>query len=314
MGAPLVGALEEDFPLRPELAPVLIPANINLWMGRSRDGASSGLHHDYHDNLYLLLRGRKCFDLFSPKHAEALYPRGDLVRVHKNGRINYAGKETFADGHDEASEKAVAAFKQLKAAEMDAEDEDEDKLDAALEAVLDAEMAGQDDEDFDDDFDDEEDDCEPSFGDGDEGTDDPRALGAALDFSERSAGEAALGKPKAEGANGGRGAAEEQEKTPPDNFSRIDLSQPREAILRGFPRFHEAKQLECEFQEGSMLYLPAGWFHNVTSFSGEDKSGVHMALNYWFHPPDGTGLAKPYSTDFWQEAFAERFGPDGPGL
>ncbi len=48
-----------------------------------------------------------------------------------------------------------------------------------------------------------------------------------------------------------------------------------------------------------MLYLPASWYHEVTSSSlpplgdqqnlnGQkaDINKVHMALNYWFHPPD----------------------------
>ena len=29
--------------------------------------SSSGLHHDFHDNLYILLRGRKRFHLWSPE-------------------------------------------------------------------------------------------------------------------------------------------------------------------------------------------------------------------------------------------------------
>lgn len=35
----------------------------NVWIGSSADGSSSGLHHDFHDNLYSLLRGRKRFRL-----------------------------------------------------------------------------------------------------------------------------------------------------------------------------------------------------------------------------------------------------------
>lgn len=62
MSAPL-DKLKGDFPLRPALAGALIPQNVNLWMGHSKKGAgsSSGLHHDFHDNLYLLLRGKKTF-------------------------------------------------------------------------------------------------------------------------------------------------------------------------------------------------------------------------------------------------------------
>jgi hypothetical protein len=91
--SPPVSQLLGDFPLRPSLLPALVPQNMNLWMGRTQEGSSSGLHHDYHDNLCespagyddrvivactlwndlqadILLRGRKRFRLFSPADAE----------------------------------------------------------------------------------------------------------------------------------------------------------------------------------------------------------------------------------------------------
>ena len=43
-----------------------------------------------------------------------------------------------------------------------------------------------------------------------------------------------------------------------------------------------------EIDPGEMLYLPASWWHEVTSSSPDNnKSNVHMAFNYWFYPPDG---------------------------
>jgi hypothetical protein len=71
---------------------------------------------------------------------------------------------------------------------------------------------------------------------------------------------------------------------------------------------------------GECLYLPAGWFHNVTSFSVAQGSssesaapvpphageGGHLAFNYWFHPPDTADFEKPYSTTFWEEDWAAR--------
>ena len=53
-------------------------------------GASSGLHHDFHDNLYVLLRGRKCFRLYPPDQAKRMYTHGRIAKVHANGRIVYA--------------------------------------------------------------------------------------------------------------------------------------------------------------------------------------------------------------------------------
>ena len=52
-------------------------------------GASSGLHHDFHDNLYILLRGRKRFRLYPPEQAKRMYTHGRIAKVHANGRIVY---------------------------------------------------------------------------------------------------------------------------------------------------------------------------------------------------------------------------------
>ena len=61
----------------------------DTWCGLHA-GASSGLHHDFHDNLYVLLRGRKRFRLYSPDHAKRMYTHGRIAKVHANGRIVYA--------------------------------------------------------------------------------------------------------------------------------------------------------------------------------------------------------------------------------
>jgi hypothetical protein len=69
-------------------------------MGNSMDGSSSGLHHDYHDNLYVLVHGSKHFRLFSPADAARMYVHGDVAVVHPNGRICYDGLVTLPDGTD----------------------------------------------------------------------------------------------------------------------------------------------------------------------------------------------------------------------
>lgn len=50
-----------------------------------------------------------------------------------------------------------------------------------------------------------------------------------------------------------------------------------------------------DLKAGDMLYLPTSWFHEVTSFSDEGDD-VHIALNYWFHPPDSAlqRFERPY--------------------
>lgn len=59
---------------------------VNVWMGASVAGASSGLHHDFHDNLYVLLAGTKRFRLFPPALADRMYTCGAVDRIHPNGR------------------------------------------------------------------------------------------------------------------------------------------------------------------------------------------------------------------------------------
>jgi len=55
-------------------------------------GASTGLHHDFHDNLYVLLRGCKRFRLFPPSSAPDMYLPSRLTHIHHNGRIVYDGQ------------------------------------------------------------------------------------------------------------------------------------------------------------------------------------------------------------------------------
>ena len=49
--SPLMKVLKADFAHRPSLMGNLVPQNINLWMGNNKDGASSGLHHDYRESI-----------------------------------------------------------------------------------------------------------------------------------------------------------------------------------------------------------------------------------------------------------------------
>ncbi|EST06887.1 JmjC [Kalmanozyma brasiliensis GHG001] len=82
-------ALSNDFPSKPQLLGNLVLQQCNLWLGNSKEGKSSGLHHDFHDNLYVLLSGYKRFLLFPPSAHRYLHPRGFIDRVHHNGLIVY---------------------------------------------------------------------------------------------------------------------------------------------------------------------------------------------------------------------------------
>lgn len=73
------------------------------------------------------------------------------------------------------------------------------------------------------------------------------------------------GKPKAAAAAVAGGGEDEP---PPPSFSRVDLSLPAAELKRRFPLFPGAgAAVVAEVAAGQCLYLPAGWFHEVTSYS-----------------------------------------------
>jgi hypothetical protein len=134
-----------EYPLRPLILGNLVPQMVNLWIGSSRDGTSSGLHHDYHDNLYILLKGRKRFTLFSPNDAENLYINSTPSQIHPNGLINY-DHPTRADGvglKETAQYSLNIAKRNLQKLKEDPDTqpeqltEAEDKLERAMEDILD---------------------------------------------------------------------------------------------------------------------------------------------------------------------------------
>lgn len=70
-----------------------------------------------------------------------------------------------------------------------------------------------------------------------------------------------------------------------------------------FPGFLLLNKLEVWLDPGDMLYLPCGWFHEVTSYS-TDVSSAHIALNWWFVPP-ATSDDIPYPDEHWKQDFAK---------
>jgi hypothetical protein len=339
-------------PIRPTIAGNLVPANVNVWMGNSPEASSSGLHHDHHDNLYVLLRGRKRFELYSPAELGSMYTVGHPTRVHANGRINYAESGiTEADG-DDGSAPARVATRRVRAAELELEAAEEaveraaaanaaasesakrrlqlaeTALDDAMDAVINHSGRGdEDDEDEDgamfsgiglhDSFDDMSDSDLDQHA---SSSDDDGCSGDLQGNNDRSGwrnGDASV----ARASKRAEEAEEEEENGDPPSFSRVDR-----ARMQAFPLFEQAQgsRVEAEVGAGEVLYLPAGWFHEVTSLStlrtdeaaatvtaevaggggkkgasrkrkgttagsaGGDASGRvggHLALNYWFHPP-----------------------------
>jgi len=219
-------------PLRPRVLPRrLVPADVNLWMGRNDGPTSSGLHHDYHDNLYLLVRGEKRFKLYSPRDAGRMYTTGSISWVHENGLINYS-VSTLQDGDISLANGESALEHRLRKGTVANDDESEEEEDGLV-----------DDDDFAD-FD---------------GVDDYDALNESDDESDDN--EEKISKDEKD----------------PDSFSRVDYDD-----LSEYPLFKGAISMDVVVKAGEALYLPAGWFHDVSS---DDSGQGHVAFNYWFHPP-----------------------------
>ncbi|GIL42144.1 hypothetical protein Vafri_210, partial [Volvox africanus] len=110
--------------------------------------------------------------------------------------------------------------------------------------------------------------------------------------------------------------------TPP-SFSQVPMGDPRVSdaqLAAEFPRFPgRSAALEVVVEAGDVLFLPAGWFHEVTSYgSAGGKNGGHLAFNYWYHPPDNLdpsrrGFLAPYNSDFWPSLWRARVTEGLPG-
>lgn len=259
-------------------------------MGRSRNGSSSGLHHDYHDNLYVLVRGKKRFRLYSPDQAEDLATNGTIDRVYFNGRISYVDAETRADGRpidfsgeEDGDEDDFSAM-----------NESSNHQDVVIGKGFDYVSSGEEEEEY--------------F----------RENNAVDDFDEEMDGVEDYDGPGQDNAKHNENIAHAEEKDKPvDSFSRINFNnKDRSDIVKEFPTFEKCNECIVNVEAGQMLYLPCGWFHEVTSFSegtnnssttGDDAmKNCHMAVNYWFHPPDRlSNEARPYSSDFWEKYLNE---------
>lgn len=321
MSSPCI-ELSRDFPLVPALAGHLIPMNINIWMGNSTttDGGqptSSGLHHDFHDNLYVLLRGKKKFRLFSPADATKLHTQGAIQMVHPNGRICYEHELTNADGSTDEARQAMEASEAMDAATIELEQAEasvekgepgsqarlaraEERMDLAMERTMDFEMMnGNGDEEEEEEYEGEMwGNTGLAMSDGKNGD----SGGRKSDKDEE--------EDEDQNEDGGRDQGTEGKETamPMDNtdtpepapkhFSQIDMS--RKDRMDLWPGLKTATMTEVELNAGDMLYLPAGWFHEVLSETTRDNDG-HMAFNYWFHPPDGETFDAPYASTFWSK-------------
>ena len=264
----LTGPLKKlKFPLVPDVCPNLIPADYNIWMGRTGStGSSSGLHHDYHDNLYVLMRGRKRFRLFSPKDAHEMNTHGKIKRVWENGRICYS-KDVLADGVPKDERKRY----DLEARKTEIESRQEEIMIRMDEIECDSDKTEEYKKEAYAHIEDEYQDLE-------------RKLEANMESMLTLMMD-----------NDSPKRTESNDSSPP-HFSQINLDNTK-SHTPSFREVCEKRMAVVEIEEGNMLYLPAGWFHEVRS-RPSIESPWHFAFNYWFHPPTTSSFEEPYDSSY----------------
>jgi len=312
LGGALVARLVEDASLRPPLLSGLVPALLNVWMGHSKAGTSSGLHHDFHDNLYVLLRGRKRFLLWPPKAWPALRPAGRVRTLHRSGLFEYEG----GGGPRRPDGAPLGAFGEQKyrLAELSPtccrlcaerlERRERNLRRRAAETEFNAAQSEADDSGG----------CQPDGGERLEAAEQEleAAMEAELDLLCRGNGddededEAGSDDYKDEDENEDEDEDEDEEE---DGGGGNNDSEPLLHHFSTLPSAGDAVKgagppLEVELRAGEMLFLPCGWFHEVTSLSAGPEG--HLAFNYWFWPPDGSSAERPYISPFWEADFGSR--------
>lgn len=279
--ANLVGALPET----PDFLKYLIPQQINLWIGATSikdnidfannfqpnsttdrflglgrnipgDGSSSGLHHDHADNIYIPIDGHKRFTLFSPGDAGKMYTAGDIRQIHETGIIDYIRNEKAPNWRELRDDGAIVA--EVYKQYLEEEKDLDPTLKEKYEQIIELDFK------------------------------------AGARYSERDT--LYLDPPSFS--------------TIPPAFvhlNEIEDEATRHAmdkvIDKKWPLFKKANRMTVDLKPGEMLYLPTGWFHEVTSYGNENKkvaskekaNNIHVAVNYWFIPPNGSKMDNVYS-------------------
>lgn len=310
--------LAEILPDGIPLAGKLVIQSCNLWMGATVDNtgkssANSGLHHDFHDNFYLLLAGRKEFRLYAPADAPCMAVSGDIDTIHPNGLISYSSNPIRADG------LPLERVHGRKPQTINQHQEDGKDFDSADEEDVEEEMVFGKGFDYQR-ADEEEDEEDMVFGKGfdyqssdEEGADAKTAV-ATVDTDDYKNSE-------------DEDARSSTDDSLPNHFSWINpASAPKEKIAETFPIFSRRRECVVQLQARQCLYLPASWFHCVTSCGASNKdcckmesngkitnvdviipSSVHMAINYWYYPPDNlSNFEHPYhNEEYWGKLAAK---------
>ncbi|KAG8962872.1 hypothetical protein FRC05_005080 [Tulasnella sp. 425] len=245
--------------------------------------------------------GRKRLFLYTPNQSHHLHPHGEIKKVHPNGLISY-NNPVRSDGlnsYDAAKCKMQALKKgmsKLKSS-SNARAVDVKLVKKAYEEArnafrelqgdsADADLVGND-------------------------ADDADAILARLEAQERE-GQVDENEEEEWGGIGGNDGDEsdDEEEEDPSSFSGIPTSvlhshlnlptttAPPSSNPSTSAFISSLKSAGSPFivnlKAGEMLYLPASWWHEVTS-SSSSPSDIHMAFNYWFRPPNAPDkLTLPY--------------------
>jgi Cupin-like domain len=286
-------------------------SSCNLWMGRCASAAThSGLHHDYHDNFYLLLLGQKEFILFPPHDAYHVAMSGDIECIHPNGLISYQNAPIQSDGRPADCENNVSigkiAVTAISSTEKVAESEGSNEESGYVLSIRNsAAVIGKG---FDYQSSDEADEEN-----GDVWSDDDEQDVLDEDDNDEMDG---VGQDDEIG-----------EGMLPNNFSWIDpVTMNPDKIMETFPSYTSAKPIRVHIRANQCLYLPASWLHCVisqgssmtTGKASDDRdsttmtrtdsvsipSSAHMAINYWYHPPNCLdSFEHPYDDkEYWEKS------------
>jgi Cupin-like domain len=254
----------------------------------------SGLHHDFHDNFNVQLVGTKRWTLYPPTEYPNIPLFGTVHGIHGfNGLICYRDSVTRADG------VPLAVL-------MQDDDENDDDDDDDNEGTTSA-FGNPDGEDSENDDEggvggDEDDFAGDALNgvDDDDDTDKLKVLASTAGRADRA-------------SNGHRETLRR-----PNSFSPVDMTVSAEERARRHPDFCPRHEINVEVRAEEALYLPASWFHSVSSSAAAADAGCsevaktassaesvalhppcHLAVNYWYHPPDQANFQQPYRNDYW---------------
>lgn len=276
----------------------LVPQQINLWMGSSSTntnikethnnftideskpdlglgkqlpgesprGTSTGLHHDHADNLYILVLGKKRFTILSPNDAIKLYTVGNIYKIFNSGIIDYEIDENAPGWKHVRDDGAI--IEEIIYWQLDKFRLADNGHDKEAEQKLLNELQ--------------------------------------VHIKQHQAQQKAL-----KTTSGIRRDPPSFSKIPP---ALLHLDELKDESIRKKIEFFANKffsgvlqlnKLEVWLNPGEMLYLPAGWFHEVSSFGSDNNKdnigGAHIAINYWFIPPNTTNFDNCYEDSYWKE-------------